>query len=658
MLFSLSLKNIKKSFKDYAIFFVTLILGVMIFYVFNSLESQTVMLKINDSVKDVIELMNKVMSGISVFVSFVLGFLIVYANRFLMKRRKREFGIYLTLGMSKTQISKILIVETIIIGLISLLVGLLAGIVLSQLMSIVVANMFAADMEQFTFVLSMSAMFKTCLYFSIMYLLVIIFNTIQVNSLQLIDLMMAHRQNEKIKQKNILLCLIVFICSTILLAYAYYNVTVDAANLTSSFSILLQMAYGAIATYLIYWSVAGLIIRLVTLKKNFYFHHLTSFTVKQISSKINTTVLSMTVICLLLFLTICIFSSAVALNKNANNEIDKLAPADLQMYHDAKGDQQKVIDYLGNDQKDVIKDFKEYLTFETYYSDQLTLGDTYGTLYSDVSEEFLNENERIIKISDYNKLAKYFKLPTYDLKDDEYVVIGNYRNNIEVRSLGLKEKPDIVINNVTYHSKFDECKIGFLSMQSSPMDMGVYIVPDNVVKNMSISESYLVANYNANDKESRNKIDQEMIKYRSDDLIVTTKIEIAASSLGMGAMVIFIGLYIGIVFLISCAAILALKELSECIDNKNKYQTLRKIGVDEKMINRSLFCQIGLHFAFPLILAIIHSIFGIQVCLIMLESVGELNILDAIKMTALLLVLIYGGYFIITYFCGKRIIKE
>lgn len=658
MLFSLSLKNIKKSFKDYAIFFVTLILGVMIFYVFNSLESQTVMLKINDSVKDVIELMNKVMSGISVFVSFVLGFLIVYANRFLMKRRKREFGIYLTLGMSKTQISKILIVETIIIGLISLVVGLLAGIVLSQLMSIVVANMFAADMEQFTFVLSMSAMFKTCLYFSIMYLLVIIFNTIQVNSLQLIDLMMAHRQNEKIKQKNILLCLIVFICSTILLAYAYYNVTVNAANLTSSFSILLQMAYGAIATYLIYWSVAGLIIRLVTLKKNFYFHHLTSFTVKQISSKINTTVLSMTVICLLLFLTICIFSSAVALNKNANNEIDKLAPADLQMYHDAKGDQQKVIDYLGNDQKDVIKDFKEYLTFETYYSDQLTLGDTYGTLYSDVSEEFLNENERIIKISDYNKLAKYFKLPTYDLKDDEYVVIGNYRNNIEVRSLGLKEKPDIVIDNVTYHSKFDECKIGFLSMQSSPMDMGVYIVPDNVVKNMSISESYLVANYNANDKESRNKIDQEMIKYRSDDLIVTTKIEIAASSLGMGAMVIFIGLYIGIVFLISCAAILALKELSECIDNKNKYQTLRKIGVDEKMINRSLFCQIGLHFAFPLILAIIHSIFGIQVCLIMLESVGELNILDAIKMTALLLVLIYGGYFIITYFCGKRIIKE
>lgn len=658
MLFSLSLKNIKKSFKDYAIFFVTLILGVMIFYVFNSLESQTVMLKINDSVKDVIELMNKVMSGISVFVSFVLGFLIVYANRFLMKRRKREFGIYLTLGMSKTQISKILIVETIIIGLISLLVGLLAGIVLSQLMSIVVANMFAADMEQFTFVLSMSAMFKTCLYFSIMYLLVIIFNTIQVNSLQLIDLMMAHRQNEKIKQKNILLCLIVFICSTILLAYAYYNVTVDAANLTSSFSILLQMAYGAIATYLIYWSVAGLIIRLVTLKKNFYFHHLTSFTVKQISSKINTTVLSMTVICLLLFLTICIFSSAVALNKNANNEIDKLAPADLQMYHDAKGDQQKVIDYLENNQKDIIKDFKEYLTFETYYSDQLTLKDTYGTLYSDVSEEFLNENERIIKISDYNKLAKYFKLPTYDLKDNEYVVIGNYRNNIEVRSLGLKEKPDIVINNVTYHSKFDECKIGFLSMQSSPMDMGVYIVPDNVVKNMSISESYLVANYNANDKEGKNEIDQKMIKYRSDDLIVTTKIEIATSSLGMGAMVIFIGLYIGIVFLISCAAILALKELSECIDNKNKYQTLRKIGVDEKMINRSLFCQIGLHFAFPLILAIIHSIFGIQVCLIMLESVGELNILDAIKMTALLLVLIYGGYFIITYFCGKRIIKE
>ena len=170
MLFNLSLKNIRKSFKDYAIYFFTLILGVAIFYIFNSLESQTVMLKLNSSTKDIIKLMNNVLSGVSVFVSFILGLLIVYANQFLMKRRKKEFGIYMILGMSKKQISKILLVETITIGLISLVIGLVLGVALSQVMSIVVANMFEADMTKFTFVFSLSAWIKTMIYFGIMYL--------------------------------------------------------------------------------------------------------------------------------------------------------------------------------------------------------------------------------------------------------------------------------------------------------------------------------------------------------------------------------------------------------------------------------------------------------------------------------------------------------
>ena len=204
MLFNLSLKNIRKSFKDYAIYFFTLILGVAIFYIFNSLESQTVMLKLNSSTKDIIKLMNNVLSGVSVFVSFILGFLIVYANQFLMKRRKKEFGIYMILGMSKKQISKILLVETITIGLISLVIGLVLGVALSQVMSIVVANMFEADMTKFTFVFSLSAWIKTMIYFGIMYLLVMVFNTIQVNRQQLIKLLTANRQNVNVSLLRIL----------------------------------------------------------------------------------------------------------------------------------------------------------------------------------------------------------------------------------------------------------------------------------------------------------------------------------------------------------------------------------------------------------------------------------------------------------------------
>ena len=658
MLFNLSIKNIKQSFKDYAIYFVTLILGVAIFYIFNALETQTVMLQINDTAKDIVKMMNNILSGVSIFVSFVLGFLIVYANRFLMKRRKREFGIYLILGMSKFQVSKILIFETIIIGLISLVMGLIVGIGLSQIMSIVVANMFEADMQQFTFVLSTNALFKSCLYFGIMYLLVIVFNTIQVNRQQLLQLIVSHQQSEMIRIKNPGICIIVFIIAVLLLSYAYYNVTSNASSLVSFFSVILQMIYGALATYLIYWSLAGLLLYFIKLKKNTYFKRLNSFTIKQISSKINTAVLSSTVICLLLFLTICIFSSAVALNNTANEEIDQLAPADVCMYIDTKANNITVEQYLKNHQIDISADLSASYSFNTYYSSQLTYGTTYGNIYSDVSESFLNETQRIVKVGDYNQVAKLYHLPEYNLNDNEYVVVGNYSNSMNMINLWLREKPDIVLNDKIYHSKFTQCQNGFLMMQSSPMDMGFFVVPDNAVNNMMIDASYLIGNYDASSRDQRNEIDQKITDYTSDTLIISTKIQIATANTGSGAMVIFIGLYIGIVFLISCAAILALRELSQAIDNKEKYQILRKIGVDEKMINHSIFIQIAIYFLLPLILALIHSIFGLQVCTLMLESVGRLDLTRATLTTAIFLVLIYGGYFVITYWCSKNIIKE
>ena len=149
MLCKLSLKNIKKSIKDYAIYFFTLILGISIFYVFNALESQTVLMDVSSSTRDIIKLMMTIVSSVSVFVSFVLGFLIIYASRFLMKRRSKEFGIYLTLGISKRKISMILFLETLFIGILSLLVGLSLGIIASQIMSLLVANMFEVNLSKF-----------------------------------------------------------------------------------------------------------------------------------------------------------------------------------------------------------------------------------------------------------------------------------------------------------------------------------------------------------------------------------------------------------------------------------------------------------------------------------------------------------------------------
>ena len=213
MLFKLSIRNMKKSFKDYAIYFLTLVLGVAIFYMFNSLDSQQEMLQVSQSTRQMIRLMIELLGMISIFIAIILGFLIVYANNFLINRRKREFGIYMTLGMGRRQISSIILLETILVGILSLIVGIFVGVFASQFMSILVAKLFEADMTEFTFVFSKDACIKTCIYFAVMYVAVIVFNTLTISRYKLINLLTAVRKNEKVKIKNPVISIIVFLLS-------------------------------------------------------------------------------------------------------------------------------------------------------------------------------------------------------------------------------------------------------------------------------------------------------------------------------------------------------------------------------------------------------------------------------------------------------------
>lgn len=685
MLFKLSIKNIKKSFKDYAIYFFTLILGVAIFYVFNALDSQTVMLDVSKSTHDLIDLMNQVLSGVSVFVSFILGFLIIYASRFLMKRRKQEFGIYMTLGMSKGKISKILLMETLLIGLVSLGAGLILGICLSQLMSVLVANMFEADMTKFTFTFSSSSMIKTCIYFGIMYLLVMIFNTFSVSKCKLIDLLNAKKKSETVKLKNPILCVVVFIIAVAMLSYAYYNVTVGVNNLQYFSDILFQMALGAIGTFLIFWSLSGLILRLVQSMKRVYLKGLNLFTIRQINSKINTTVFSMTVICLMLFLTICIFSSALSLKNSMSANLKELVPIDIEFYkplnaretyhmvvNDSENEDSKVSiwDTLEKYKLDIKDDLKDITELTSYQQADLTFAKTLGNTLDEVKKDYpfllVDSKEEIVKLSDYNRVAKLYDNPTYTLEDDEYLILADYDSMVELRNKALEENTIITINGKDYHPKYKECQDGFIDIATNHINAGIIVVPDKAVENLIEAKAYVLANYKADTKEGKREVEDKINaleqNYPNIDqetlLSASSKISLYDASIGLSAMATFIGLYLGLIFLMASAAILALKELSESSDNKEKFIALRKIGVDEKMLNRALFNQIAIFFALPLILAIIHSIFGIQVCNYILETFGNEKLLISIVMTACFLGVIYGGYFLITYFCSKNIIKE
>lgn len=682
MLFKLSIKNIQKSIKDYAIYFLTLVLGVAIFYVFNSIESQTVMMKVSSNTLEIINLMNQLLSSVSVFISFILGFLIIYASRFLIKRRNKEFGIYLTLGMSKRKISLILFFETLIIGILSLGVGLLIGFFLSELMSLLVANLFEADMTNFRFIFSSSAALKCLIYFGIMYLIVMIFNTISVNKCKLIDLINSSKKTEKIKLKNPILCVIIFIIACVMLIYSYYFVTSDSKLSGDVTSLYIPIVLGALSTFLIFWSLSGLILKIVMNMKGLYYKGLNSFTLRQVSSKINTTVFSSTIICLMLFITICFLSSCLSIKNSLTGNIDELSKVDVEIIKDRNVTDDFIKDYELNDEIiadtkiDILEtlknnnidknNFKDMLIVY-YYKTNLTLQDTLGDAYEEVKEKFPLMNffvkENIMSISDYNKVAKLYGNKTYTLKENEYIVIADYNSMIDIRNKALNKNSKVTVNDNVLTPKYSECKYGFVDVGAQHLNSGIIVVPDNVVNENMPKKEILLANYNANTKVEKQKINSLINNlentYNKTNLVsYNTKIDMLESSIGLGALVTFIGLYLGIIFLISSAAILALKELSESTDNKERYKMIRKLGADEKMINKALFNQIFIFFMIPLSLAIVHSIFGIKFAKKILGTMGISGLTSSITMTFIFLVLIYGGYFLLTYFASKNIIRE
>ena len=684
MLFKISLKNIRKSLKDYTVYFFTLILGVAIFYVFNAIDSQSVMLDVRANVMDIIKLMNDILSGVSVFVSCILGFLIIYASCFLIKRRNKEFGIYLTLGMSKRKISAILFFETLLIGIVSLVAGLVIGTILSQFMSVIVANMFDADMTKFKFIFSMKACVKTLIYFAIMYVLVMIFNTFSISRCKLIDLLNAGKKTEKVTMKNPVVCTIVFVIGVGILSYAYWMVTRGVKSINIINKIGIPIALGCVATFLIFWSVSGFMIRIFTSIKSVYYKGVNSFVLRQFCSKINTTVFSTTVICIMLFITISVLSAALSMKDSLSKDLDSMCPVDVQLakysydamseaYATSQNMNEKdremledsklsIIETLNNSGFDAQKYFKDVVEYNIYNTG-LTVKDTIGDINTDDYQFMADTIMPVMTIGDYNSVARLYGNSTYELNDDEYIIVADYKNMVMIRNQALKKGITLSVNGKEYKPRYNECKDGFVQIGVQNMNDGILVVPDNAVKPQQVRNMGLSADYRADTKEERYSIETQLdnlmknISFKKSFISWNSRIELAESSVGLGALVTFIALYLGIIFLISSAAILALRELSDSADNKERYGMLRKLGVDERMIDMALFKQIGIFFAFPLILALIHSVFGIKFINIILATMGMSSMAASIGLTLAFVAVIYGGYFLITYLCSRSIIR-
>lgn len=661
---------------------------------FNSLDSQQAMLQVSQSQREIIKLMITMLGFVSVFVAVVLGLLIVYANNFLINRRKKEFGIYMTLGMGRRQISKIILMETIFVGVISLAVGLIIGIFASQLMSVLVAKMFEADMSKFQFVFSKDACIKTCVYFAVMYLAVIIFNTISVSRYKLINLLNANKKNEQVKIKNPIVSILIFIIGASILGYAYWKVTADAQSLDKAEKILPPIMMGIVSTILIFWSLSGFILQIIQKNKKIYLKDTNMFVLRQMNNKINTNTISMSVICLMLFMTISILSTSLSLRNTMQRELVEMTPVDVNLYKTAnlpenythygrtitttkeqREDSKISIQETMENNKFDMKKLKDIVEIPIYATNEITTEKFFGDKIAEVKAKFamLNYNaaEQIIKISDYNKIAKLYGIEQYELKDDEFIVLCDFDSMTAVRNMALSRgNHKLTIAGKEYKSKYNECKPGYVIMSTSHTNTGIILVPDNCNLTENEKERYLLAaNFNADTDEEKEKIaemfesgDSGFVQNLSEkgiQLDGMTKISIIESSIGLATIITFIAIYLGIIFLIASSAILALKQLTESSDNRQRYTILRKIGCDEKIIKRSLFRQIGIFFGLPMVLAIIHSIFGIQFALEMMAGLASKeDLLPSIIVTVIIIGIIYGSYFLATYFGSKNIIKE
>lgn len=658
MLFSLAFKNIKKSIKDYSIYFFTLVMAVSIFYIFNSVGSQQSMMNLTANKVEMITVLVKIIDYLSVFVSVILGFLIIYSNNFLIKRRKKELGLYLTLGMSKSKVSAILVIETLLVGLISLGVGLLIGIIGSQFLSLFVAKLFEADMKDFTFIFSTSAFFKTIVYFGIIFILVMIFNVFNLSRNKLIDLLTASKKNEKVKFRNKYVVTISFLLAIVLLGYAYH-LLFNGIFYQLNNDIIKMLLSGALGMLLLFFSISGFALKIFQLNKKIYFNDLNMFTLKQINSKINTTVISTTIICLMLLLTIGILSGSLSLANMMNSDLEKNNMFDFTIYSFPDEIYEGKIDnYLS-----------EYVIYDISY-DGVSVEDILGEkITSKLSNELSNESVGtnavpVIVESDFNKLMKLENEKTIQLKENEYLILSNFDKQTEYYNLALKNNHKVKFTDSSQNNYYlvpAIKKVVELPIENSINgNSGIFVISDELKEkiNLEIYNKVIVGNYKNTNKEEAEKEFFEYIGNNFHDYGYTTKLVEEANSIGTKAMFTFIGLYLGIVFAISSATVLAISELSESSDNKERYKVLKLIGADYKIINKSLFIQISVAFLLPLIFAIIHAIFGLGEFNKIVKLMASTDLTSNIIVTSLFIIIVYGGYFIATYLVSKNIINE
>ncbi len=553
MLCKLAWGNVRRAGRDYLIYLLTLALGVTVFYAFNTISLQVDIAGIKTA--GMREIMSELLSGLTIFLAAVMGFLMVYANNFIMKRRKREFGLYQVLGMTRGQVSRVMAYETFIVSGAALVLGIVCGIALSQVMVFFTASLFKTQISNFRFFISPSALFITIECLVAIFAVTLLFNLRVVARVKLVDLMGAERRHESIKTRNPLLAGIVCLVGLALIIWAYYRLLHDGLPLTApADQIDLAMRRFGITTLMVtagtvafFFGLSGLLLKLLQTMRNVYWRGLNMFTVRQLAAKINTISMSMAIIAMILFFAITSVTCGMSIVSAMNASLLRCTPADFScnvMYNNSEfiefidpGEDGELTKYVmpgepydmraalqeqGVDFASIAKGVQQVDIYSSVPAGKedpsIMLDDllrrSKTKLPAGMDESMvMYQGIPVVKLSNYNKYLAFRGFDQIHLADNQYLIACDMGDTLDdMFNSILSAGTTIKLGDKTLVPGTDKVdpQAGAFCNSAMGLNSGTVVLPDAVVDQMgfALQNSSLLVNYK--DGVDAQKIDAEL----------------------------------------------------------------------------------------------------------------------------------------------------
>ncbi len=656
MLFKLAISNAKRSIKDYLIYVVTITIAFSLMFSFNLISNSKDILELADMMKN----FRIAVVFVSLIVCFVLGFLINYMIKFIFKRRSKEFGLYLLLGIKKKDISKMFILENLILGFISLVLSFFVGILLSTIISSIILNIFNAPYlvklptdYLVPFSLSLG-------YFLLIYIVVLFLTKRRIKRLKIHDLLYYDSINEKnrtTKNKSIIsfiISLIFIIGGLFIFNNEFKGVGIEPDTLLVLLSIVLLI----VGIYLFVSSFADAILILILKHKKLKYNKDNLFIIRQFNAKVKTMKLSLGTLSLLITLTLVSLTFSLMFNSIFDLQIDTSAPYDVTIIDD----EENFDKYINHIKKDYT--IEEVFIYHEYFNDINYINDT-------LSEDYRGwrGTDTYLKLSDYNKLLELKGRNPITLNNDEYYIhtsnssyngimdIIDTLDTIKVGDKALKLK-DITDSYYTSSWSFGN---GF-----------VIVVPDNIINNLKQESDTLVVDTK---EETDEKLNNELINILNNDICETdpdtgvvycyasanvfVKGYYMATNKSVMTIMDFTLFYLAFIFTVVTGTIISVQSINDAINYKKYYDTLNKLGLSKRKILKTVRKQLLIYFLFPVILPFIINFF-ITVSLnhVFAPFLATNNAyLTFILLSSSLFLIIYLIYYLIAYFSFKRCLE-